>query len=80
MKVRWLGRQIAKGVCHLHRLATAHRELKPQNFLLIKNIDIEIGDLGLKVDVEANIMLQKKKYSTVNIAVSNEGWISTFRA
>lgn len=44
---KWLMFQILRGLKHIHSANVVHRDLKPQNILLKKNLDLKICDFGL---------------------------------
>jgi len=44
---RFFAKQLAAGLCHLHQYGLIHCDLKPENVLLTKEMDVKIGDLGL---------------------------------
>lgn len=39
--------QIVRGICHMHTASVIHRDLKPQNILTNKDLNVKICDLGL---------------------------------
>ena len=49
------------GISYIHSKRILHRDLKPQNIFLTKNMDIKIGDLGLA-----------KEYGSVKQRMSTE--------
>lgn len=54
---RYFFHQINLGVKYMHKLKMIHRDLKPDNIFLAKNMQIKIGDFGLAKSVNAT---QKK--------------------
>jgi len=39
--------EVAEGVCFLHGMGIAHRDLKPQNILLDSSTKAKLADFGL---------------------------------
>eukprot|EP00759_Apiculatamorpha_spiralis_P042449 PhF_6_TR40497/c1_g1_i1/m.60596 len=46
-KVRRYARQIAEGLCYLHRMNTYHRDVKPDNILVSEDDVVKLTDFGV---------------------------------
>ena len=50
-------KELCKGVFSLHRKGICHRDLKPDNFLVLKNGDIKVSDLGTAITLNGSTPL-----------------------
>ena len=46
-EVRWYIAQLTEGIKYIHSMKIIHRDIKPGNLFLAKNMQLKIGDFGL---------------------------------
>uniref|UniRef100_A0A0K0G289 Serine/threonine-protein kinase PLK n=1 Tax=Strongyloides venezuelensis TaxID=75913 RepID=A0A0K0G289_STRVS len=46
---RYVVREVARGISYLHENQIIHRDIKPGNIFLTKDMDVKIGDFGLSI-------------------------------
>lgn len=46
-QIKFIAYQIIRAINYMHKSQLLHRDLKPRNILINKNLEIKIGDFGL---------------------------------
>uniref|UniRef100_A0A0K0G287 Serine/threonine-protein kinase polo (inferred by orthology to a D. melanogaster protein) n=1 Tax=Strongyloides venezuelensis TaxID=75913 RepID=A0A0K0G287_STRVS len=46
---RFVVREVARGISYLHEKQIIHRDIKPDNIFLTKDMDVKIGDFGIAI-------------------------------